>query len=48
MVPQHTGDEMKGKAVWLMGRRVGEGVAEGEGNGQKYAEPLAPTCLLLT
>ena len=35
MVPQTTGDEMKGKAIWLMGRRIGEGLAEGEGNGQK-------------
>lgn len=36
MVPQGASDaEMRGKAVWLMGRRVGEALAEGEGNGQR-------------
>ena len=40
MVPQSGGDEMKGKAVWVMGRRVGEAAAEGEGNGQKWVSHL--------
>ena len=34
MVPQITeGDELKGKAVWVMARRVGESPAESDSNG---------------
>lgn len=36
MVPQSQDEgEMKGKAIWLMGRKVAEGNGE-EGNGQKW------------
>ena len=35
MVPHGSSDggEMKGRAVWVMGRRIGEGGNENEGNG---------------
>lgn len=35
MVPQGTeGGEAKGRAVWVMGRKIGEMSGDGEGNGQ--------------
>ena len=36
VVPQGSGDSgnAKGRAVWVMGRKIGEVSGEGEGNGQ--------------
>lgn len=48
MIPTTTtqGDDLKGKAVWVMGRRVGEGVGD-ESNGQRcVAIGLEPESLL--
>ena len=36
LVPRGNGDaaDPKGRAVWVMGRKIGEAGGEGEGNGQ--------------
>lgn len=47
VVPQGTGEaeDAKGRAVWIMGRKIGEVGGEAEGNGQSYVNHGLDICL---